>query len=190
MRAFPEIAGCVWEDKISLPSLTIAQIKFLKRFHINWTADDGISIEHLENKDGFEGDIEHLTPYFEMAARDINVVNQCKNSVPKRKHWFLENKDLSVLPHFDAKARNIWLHRHINGAGLRIFYPTDNKKIEIANVPRVGPVVHSSTLKKLFEREAISSFDLKEHEVIVFNETLLHASNDGNRFRSVVNGYG
>ena len=112
-----------------------------------------------------------------------------KGDVPNRKHHFLQNDDLDVGAHFDAKARNLWIHRHILGNGLRIYLPTDGKALEAVVGPHATNIIPSFRMAEFLEKGWISSFELQANDVIVFNQNLLHASSSGQRFRSAVNGY-
>ena len=187
------IAGVVWNSPIELPVLSIEQQQLLSRTHIAWNAKDGNSLIHDNEWSEVllnAGTDDALKPYFDMAARDIALVNQFKDDVPKRKHFFLQGPEVEVKAHFDAKASNLYAHRHLFGNGLRIFYPTEGHEFEATIGPHSRNVIPSFKVADLIEKGCIASFDLQPNDIIVFNHKLLHASNSGDRFRTAVNGYG
>lgn len=188
LKKYPDVAGAIWEDKIDLPVLTADQISYLTRSNVVWTREQGISVEYAQQDAQTPICIDALTPYFEMAANDILIANECKGDIAKRKHWFLNDDDLDARAHFHPKARNIWAHRHLEGSGLIVFCPIGNKPLEVRVGPRTHDIVKEVNLKQLFAAGLIRSFELNENDVMLFNQNLLHKSNKGHRFRGALNG--
>ena len=199
MSRFKHIAGVIWNDPVRLPSLDQSQLEQLVNFHVTWNPDDGFGL--MRNSDGdlrnasihhqasFDDIPEEISAYFEMAMRDIRIVNAF-NPYAKRKQWFLNDDDLKETAHLHVTADNIWEHRHIGGkeSGLNIYYPTDNKPLSLWAHFNKSSTIRVITIRDLVKSGAVASVKLQEHDVIVFNQNLLHESDKGPRLRSAVNG--
>lgn len=196
LKNCPEVAGVIWKDQIEdLPVLTLEQHIILSQSHVTWHHEQGLSFtygNHETLPHPPNAEMQKLKPYFDMATKDVLAANEFKNDIDRRKHWFLTGLGNDTKYHCDLKAKNIWLHRHLAGGGLRVFFPTENKQpLQIRVGPHPHRVIRADSLKAAFEAGSLSSLSLEQHDVIAFNENMLHISNtDSKRFRSTVNGFG
>lgn len=191
----PDVAGVIWHDPIeNLPELTPEEYYILSQSHVTWHYQRGLEFaygNHETSSMPEHVDMRRLQPYFDMATRDVLSANKFKDDIERRKHWFLVGLGNDTQYHFDWKARNIWLHRHQSGGGLKVVFPTDNRQsLQMRVGPHNNRVVRTESLRHAFEEGLLSSVNLETDDVIAFNENMLHISHsDPHRIRTTVNGF-
>jgi len=101
---------------------------------------------------------------------------------------FFYDDGFKEKPHRDRFAADGWLHYHIAGSGLLCVNPISRLPIHISTTDETFESVDQENINALIALRQIEIIALKEREAIIFDETMVHFSSDGARFRAVTFG--
>lgn len=102
---------------------------------------------------------------------------------------FLNNDDLAEDAHRDLGASEGQMHLHIEGQGLMCANPVGEAPVQVRTKDADGEMINLKDFNKLvFQDRKIEIITLKEGQAIAFDDSMVHLSSNGPRFRVITFG--
>jgi hypothetical protein len=184
------VAGVIFPFHVDVPFPEPWQEAPLReKLSLQFYQPDGIVNNDTVTYEKFEGDREWTKPYVQAGYKLLNLADSFNRSSRYRYCKFVCNDALNEFAHIDKAASQLWVHWHICGQGMEIYVPTGDEVVMMDFDEEFTQFDDSPSPEQLginMRDKKLRNFHLKVGQAIAFNDTLLHASASGQRFRCFV----
>ena len=125
----------------------------------------------------------------EFATKMFSLSLEFNQSLNTRWLRFLKNNDVAEGPHRDGSAYCGWVHFHESGDGMQCAKPVGDAPLQLKAFGENSDNIDRDDFDFLVEVEKkIELVELQPGQAIVFDDTMVHLSGWGQRFRVLVFG--